>query len=134
MLNCLTDNVNRSVSSIRAALNKTNSKMGVSGSVSYMYDNLCIVSFKGLTEEETIDLMIESDIEIDDIEKDEDNIVIYGNPTSLYEIKEAITNKIPNVTFDASDIVMIPKDKVTLSGEDLKYFHKLSLFITNISI
>ena len=106
--------------------------MGVSGSVSYMYDNLCIVSFKGLTEEETIDLMIESDIEIDDIEKDEDNIVIYGNPTSLYEIKEAITNKIPNVTFDASDIVMIPKDKVTLSGEDLEYFNKLLAMLDDI--
>ena len=132
IVDCLTDNVNRSVSSIRAALNKTNSKMGVSGSVSYMYDNLCIVSFKGLTEEEAIDLMIESDIEIDDIEKDEDNIVIYGNPTSLYEIKEAITNKIPNVTFDASDIVMIPKDKVTLSGEDLEYFNKLLAMLDDI--
>ena len=132
IVDCLTDNVNRSVSSIRAALNKTNSKMGVSGSVSYMYDNLCIVSFKGLTEEETIDLMIESDLEIDDIEKDEDNIVIYGNPTSLYEIKEAITNKIPNVTFDASDIVMIPKDKVTLSGEDLEYFNKLLAMLDDI--
>ena len=132
IVDCLTDNVNRSVSSIRAALNKTNSKMGVSGSVSYMYDNLCIVSFKGLTEEETIDLMIESDIEIDDIEKDEDNFVIYGNPTSLYEIKEAITNKIPNVTFDASDIVMIPKDKVTLSGEDLEYFNKLLAMLDDI--
>ena len=132
IVDCLTDNVNRSVSSIRAALNKTNSKMGVSGSVSYMYDNLCIVSFKGLTEEETIDLMIESDIEIDDIEKDEDNIVIYGNPTSLYEIKEAITNKIPNVTFDASDIVMIPKDKVTLSGKDLEYFNKLLAMLDDI--
>ena len=132
IVDCLTDNVNRSVSSIRAALNKTNSKMGVSGSVSYMYDNLCIVSFKGLTEEETIDLMIESDIEIDDIEKDEDNIVIYGNPTSLYEIKEAITNKIPNVTFDASDIVMTPKDKVTLSGEDLEYFNKLLAMLDDI--
>ena len=132
IVDCLTDNVNRSVSSIRAALNKTNSKMGVSGSVSYMYDNLCIVSFKGLTEEEAIDLMIESDIEIDDIEKDEDNIVIYGNPTSLYEIKEAITNKIPNVTFDVSDIVMIPKDKVTLSGEDLEYFNKLLAMLDDI--
>ena len=132
IVDCLTDNVNRSVSSIRAALNKTNSKMGVSGSVSYMYDNLCIVSFKGLTEEEAIDLMIESDIEIEDIEKDEDNIVIYGNPTSLYEIKEAITNKIPNVTFDVSDIVMIPKDKVTLSGEDLEYFNKLLAMLDDI--
>ena len=48
------------------------------------------------------------------------------------EIKEAITNKIPNVTFDASDIVMIPKDKVTLSGEDLEYFNKLLAMLDDI--
>lgn len=31
---------------VRAALNKTDSKLGVSGSVGYLYDNLCILSFK----------------------------------------------------------------------------------------
>lgn len=131
IVDCLTDNVNRSVSSIRAALNKTNSKMGVSGSVSYMYDNLCIVSFKGLTIEEAMDLMIENDIDIVDIFEDE-NIIIYGNPTSLYEIKEAIIKKVPNVTFDICDIVMIPKDKVKLTGEDLDNFNKLLTMLDDI--
>jgi len=132
IVDCLTDNVNRSVSSIRAALNKTNSKMGVSGSVSYMYDNLCVVSFKGLNEEETLDLLIENGVEVEDIELEEENIVIYGNPTSLYEIKEAILKKIPDVTFDVAEIVMIPKEKITLSGEDLDDFNKLLTMLDDI--
>lgn len=132
IVDCLTDNMNRSVSSIRAALNKTSSKMGVSGSVSYMYDNLCIVSFQGLTEEETIDTLIENDIDMNDIEEEEGHIVIYGNPTSLYEIKEAISKKIPNVTFDMADIVMLPKEKITLVGEDLDNFNRLLTMLDDI--
>lgn len=122
---CLTDNVNRTVSGIRAVLNKCDSKMGAQGSVSYMYDNLCVVSFKGLSEEETLELLIENGIDIDDIEKDGDNIVIYGHPQDLYRIKEAITNKLGNIEFDLDEITMLPKEKITLTGEDLEEFNKL---------
>ena len=55
---CLTDNLNRSVSNIRTALNKCHLKMGAIGSVSYMYDHLCIVGFKGLSEEDAINALI----------------------------------------------------------------------------
>ena len=54
IVECLTDNVNRSVSDLRAVVNKTHIKMGAMGSVSYMYDNNCVVSFKGLDEETKI--------------------------------------------------------------------------------
>ena len=122
---CLTDNVNRSVSSIRAAVNKCHIKLGTKGSVSYMYDHLCIISFKGLTEEETLDTLLESGIDVVDIESENDEIIVYGNPNDLSAIKEAITAKLPKVTFDIDEISMLPKDKVTLTGEDLETFEKL---------
>ena len=68
VIDCLTDNVNRSISSVRAALNKTKCKMGSMGSITYNYDNLCIISFKGLTEEQTLDALIESGIDNVDME------------------------------------------------------------------
>lgn len=132
VVDCLTDNVNRSISNVRAALNKCKSKMGVSGSVSFNYDNLCIVSFKGLTEEETLDTLIENGIEIDDIETEDGNIVIYGNPSDLYQIKEAISNKVPNVEFDMDEITMLAKDKITLVGEDLEIFNRLITMLDDI--
>lgn len=132
VVDCLTDNVNRSISNVRAALNKCKSKMGVSGSVSFNYDNLCIVSFKGLTEEETLDTLIENGIEIDDIETEDGNVVIYGNPSDLYQIKEAISNKVPNVEFDMDEITMLAKDKITLVGEDLEIFNRLITMLDDI--
>ena len=129
---CLTDNVNRSVSSIRAAVNKCHVKMGAQGSVSYMYDHLCIVSFKGLDEEETIEALIENDVDITDIETEDGETIVYGAPSDLFKIKDAISKKLPNVEFDMDEITMIPKEKVTLTGEDLDTFNKLITMLDDI--
>lgn len=129
---CLTDNVNRSVSSIRAAVNKCHVKMGAQGSVSYMYDHLCIVSFKGLDEEQTIEALIENDVDITDIETEDGETIVYGAPSDLFKIKDAISKKLPNVEFDMDEITMIPKEKITLSGEDLDVFNKLITMLEDI--
>jgi len=122
---CLTDNVNRSVSSVRAVVNKCHVKMGAQGSVSYMYDHLCIVSFKGLDEEETLEALIEAGVDAEDIEVEDGETIIYGAPNDLFNIKEAITKKLPNISFDMDEITYIAKDKVTLTGEDLETFQKM---------
>lgn len=122
---CLTDNVNRSVSSIRAVINKCHVKMGSQGSVSYMYDHLCIVSFKGLSEEETLDALLEAGLDITDIESENDEVIVYGAPNDLNKIKEAILAKLPNVEFDLDEITMLPKEKVTLTGEDKETFERM---------
>lgn len=132
IVDCLTDNVNRSVSSIRAVLNKTKSKMGAQGSVSYMYDNLSIVSFKGLNEEESLEAMIEAGVDVDDIEMQDDIVVIYGNPQDLYNIKEAVLNFNNKITFDTDEITTLPKEKITIDGEDLETFNKLLTMLEDI--
>lgn len=125
IIECLTDNVNRSVSDLRAVVNKCHVKLGNVGSVSYMYDNLCIVSFKGLSLDETLNALIENDVDINDIEEDDGHIVVYGEPQNLFKIKEAITRVLPNVEFDMDEITTLAKEKVTLQEEDLELFNKL---------
>ena len=132
MVECLTDNVNRSVSNIRAALNKTNSKMGASGSVSYMYDHLCVVGFKGLSEEDVMNAMIEHDIDFNDLEDEDGLITVYGDPQDLYKIKEAILSVNPKLEFELDEISYFSKDKITLSGDDLEYFNKLLTMLDDI--
>lgn len=75
MVKCLTDNVNRSVSDLRAVVNKCHVKMGAMGSVSYMYDNLCIVGFKGLNEEQVMDALIANDVDFVDLESDNEQLL-----------------------------------------------------------
>lgn len=125
MVECLTDNTNRSVSDVRAVVNKCHVKMGSMGSVAYMYDNLCTVGFTGLSEDEIMNALIENDIDFVDMENDNGNTLIYGNPNDLYKIKEAISSVKPDVEFTIDEISMLPKDRIKLSGEDLEIFNKL---------
>ncbi len=131
IIECLTDNVNRTVSDLRTVVNKTHIKMGAVGSVAFNYDHLCIVSFKGLDIEQTMDALIENDVDVIDIEE-EDGIVIYGNPTDLYAIKETILKKLPQVEFDMDEITMLPKEKITLSEEDKTLFNKILTMLDDV--
>ena len=124
IVECLTDNVNRSVSDLRAVVNKCHIKMGNMGSVSYNYDNLCIISFKGLSLDDTLNTLIENDIDIKDVEEEDGSIIIYGDPSDLFKIKEAIISVLPNVQFDMDEITTLAKEKVELIKEDLEIFNK----------
>ena len=132
MVECLTDNVNRSVSDVRAVVNKCHVKMGGMGSVAYMYDNLCTVGFSGLSEDEIMNALIENDIDFVDMENNEGNTLIYGNPNDLYKIKEAITSVKPDIEFTIDEISMLPKDRITLTGEDLEIFNKLITMLDEV--
>lgn len=132
MVECLTDNVNRSVSDLRAVVNKCHIKMGGMGSVSYMYDNLCIVGFNGMTEEEVMDTLIENDIDFVDLEVENNHVMIYGDPKDLFKIKDAITKKLANVDFDVDEISQLPKERVTLEGEDKEVFEKLLSLLDDV--
>jgi len=132
IVDCLTDNVNRSVSNLRAVLNKTGVKMGAQGSVSYMYDNLCAVGFKGQTEEAVLDCLIENDVEITDLEVEDDLMTIYGDPTDLFKIKEAILTLDEKIEFELDEIALFPKETIKLDGEDLEVFNKLMTMLDDI--
>lgn len=131
LIDCLTDNVNRAVSLVRAAFSKAHCKLGTSGSVSYLYDNLCVVSFKGLTEDETIEALLNGDVNAD-IELEDDSIVLYGDPQDLFKIKNAITEYKSDVIFDLDELTTIPKEKVKLAGEDLDQFKKLLQLLDDV--
>lgn len=131
IVDCLTDNLNRSVSDLRTVVNKCHIKMGSVGSVSYNYDNLCIVGFKGINEEDALNVLIENDIDIDDIETQNDMVVIYGEPQDLFKIKDAILS-IKNVEFEIDEISKLPKEKVTLQGEDLETFNKVLAMLDDV--
>ena len=132
IVECLTDNVNRSVSSVRAVINKCKSKMGSMGSVSFNYDHLCIIGFKGLTADNTLELLLENGVDVQDIEEDEDLIVVYGDPQDFYKIKEIIQSKLNDVNFEIDEISMLPKEKVTLYGEDLDVFERLLAMLEDV--
>ena len=131
IVECLTDNVNRTVSAIKAVLNKCHTKMGAMGSVSFQYDHLCVVGFKYISEEDALNALIEKDVDIVDIETSDGMTVVYGKPNDLFKIKEAISS-IKDVEFELDEIVMLPKEKISLQGEDLEIFKRMNTMLDEI--
>jgi len=132
MVECLTDNVNRSVSEVRTVINKCHLKMGAMGSVSYMYDHLCVVGFKGLTEDEVMEALIMGDASFSDLEVDSDMVMVYGTVSDLFKIKEAINAYKENIEFEIDEISQLPKEKVKLEGEDLEIFKRALTMLDDV--
>ena len=132
VIECLTDNLNRTVSELRAVVNKCHIKMGAMGSVLFNYDHLCVVGFKGLTEEETMEALIENGADFIDMENDDNSIIVYGNPQDLYQIKEAISTKLPDVEFDIDEITYMAKEKINISGDDLVIFERVLSMLDDV--
>ena len=116
IVKCLTDNINRTISS----------KLGNEGSVSYLYDVISVVAFKGLDEETVLDALVMAEVDAQDIVSEEDGTIkIIGEPTDLYKIKTAIEEAKPDVEFDVDEITTTPQEYVELEGDDMMLFDRL---------
>ena len=65
-------------------------KMGVSGCVSHMYEHLSVVIVKDMSEDEALEALLMGEVDAKEIEAEDGNVSIYGDPSDLYKIKEAI--------------------------------------------
>ena len=124
LIDCLTDNVNRAVGDVRAAFSKAKCKLGASGSVSYMYDNLCVFRFKGLTEDEALESLLNGEVDAD-IEVEGEYITLYGNPQDYFKIRTSILEYKKDINFEIEEITTLAKEKITLDKEDLEQFQRL---------
>ena len=127
IIECLTDNVNRSISDVKTCFNKSHAKIGVTGCVSHSYEHVSLLSVKGMNEEEVLDALMEHEVDILNIEEEDGEIMLTGSDTDLYNMKSALERD--GVTFDIEEISWVTDEKVTLEGEDLELFERL---ITNL--
>ena len=132
IINCLTDNVNRTVGYIRAAFNKLSKTLGVKGSVSHNYDYLGIISFKHVNEEEIFEYLLDSGIDIIDIESEDGEVSIIASPSLIYDVKDALKEKFGEIEYTYDEIGMFAKEKITLNGEDKENFEKLLALLNDI--
>ncbi|NMA16534.1 MAG: YebC/PmpR family DNA-binding transcriptional regulator [Erysipelotrichia bacterium] len=118
IIDTLTDNSNRALSEIRTCFNRAKMNLGKTGSVSYLYDNVGILSFVG-DEEELLDILMMAEVDVIDLEADEDGYVtVYVSPTDLFKSKDAIEEAKGETDFLILENRMLPQEKVTLIDED----------------
>lgn len=132
IIKCLTDNVNRTVASIKTVANKTAAKLAGQGAISYMYENLCVLGIKGHTEDEVMDTLFNADVDVNDIETDGDLLLIYADPKEYSNMKKALEEAYAGINFEVDEIGKYAKDMVTLEGEDLAAFNKILTMLDDV--
>ena len=124
IVDALTNNVNRTASEVRAAFGKNGGNMGVSGSVSYMFDSTAVIGLEGKSSDEVLEILMEADVEVRDILDEEDQVIIYAEPEQFRAVQDAL--KEAGITeFTVAELTMLPQSEVTLSGDALAQFEKL---------
>lgn len=132
IIKCLTDNVNRTVASIKTVANRSAAKIAGQGAVSFMYENLCVLGIKGHTEDEVMDTLFNADIDVKDMEMDEDILLIYAEPSDYSNMKKALEEAYSGITFEVDEIGKYAKDMVTLEGDDLVAFKKILTMLDEV--
>jgi YebC/PmpR family DNA-binding regulatory protein len=125
IVDCLTDNVTRTIAEVRICFNKTGSKMAANGSVVMSFDHLAVLSFNGDDEEKVIEAMFAADVAVEDVECKDGTITIFAPPAEFYKAKTALIEAFPGLELDIQEIRFLPQSSKVLSGEELGLFERL---------
>lgn len=124
IVECLTDNINRTYANVRTIFNKTGSKLGVAGCVAHQFKNQSVFSFEGMTDEEALDLLLMSDCEVEDVTYEDGEVTIYAPASEYSKIRNALTEANPEINFGYDEITWLPLEYTTLEGEELAKFQR----------
>lgn len=123
LVECSTDNRNRTVAEVRHAFSKYNGNMGTEGSVAYMFQRIGIISLPAGTDEEAaLELVLDAGVQ--DIETLEDTTVEIQCPPEVF-------NRVVNLLIEAglepesSEVIQKADNDISLSVEDAEKVIKL---------
>ena len=124
IVDCLTDNNQRTISEIRSCFTKTGSKLAANGSVVMSFDHLAILSFKGNNEDKVLEAMFAADVAIEEVECNDGTITVFAPPAEFYKAKTALLQAFPGLELEVQEITFLPQATKVLSGDDLALFEK----------
>lgn len=126
IVECLTDNVNRTFHEVRNCFTKSNSKLGVAGSVSHMFKEQAVFAIADVSEDEILEIVIENDINVLEIEESEEGVSLYGEVNDYHTIKTALLKANPEFELATDEIMWLPQLEVEITEEeDQAMFDKL---------
>lgn len=126
LVECLTDNKNRTVADVKHYFSKCGGNLGTSGSVSFMFEHKGILiidkeKFPECDEDEL--MMLAIDAGADDLQIEEDYFEITSEMSSFGAVREAL--KAEGFTFEKAEIAYIPQNYQELPEEHHKNMLKL---------
>ena len=123
MVDCLTDNRNRTVAEVRHAFSKTGGNLGTDGSVAYLFSKHGILSYpSGSDEEQILETALEAGAE-DIVSNDDGTIDVVTSPEEFTDVRDAMVAA--GLGPEIAELTMRPSNSVSLELEDAEKVVKL---------
>ncbi|QIL89987.1 YebC/PmpR family DNA-binding transcriptional regulator [Microbulbifer harenosus] len=132
IIECLTDNPNRTYGDVRQAFTKTKTKIGTEGSVSHSFDHLAILVFKHDDEEAVLEALMEADVDVTDIENEDGKLSVFAPHTDYFKAKQALIEAFGDIDFEVDEIQFVPQTYTEISGDDVALFEKFMNMLNDL--
>jgi len=123
MVDCLTDNRNRTVSEVRHAFSKSGGNLGTDGSVSYLFTKTGILSYEAGNDEDAImEAALEAGAE-DVVSNEDGSIDVLTAPETFTDIQQAMVTA--GLEPQVAEVTMKPSTTVDLELDDAQKVMRL---------
>jgi YebC/PmpR family DNA-binding regulatory protein len=114
IIDCLTDNTNRTVSDVRYTMSHFDSHLGATGSVAWQFDRKgqIVVDASRHSEEDVFEAAIDAGAE--DVSSGSGEYVVTTEVTELQPVREALERA--GIVISSAELTRIPKAEVSVSG------------------
>lgn len=114
MVECMTDNRNRTVSEVRHAFSRSGGNLGTDGSVAYLFEKKGVISYSDADEETVMEAALEAGAE-DVTVNDDGSIDVYTLWEEFGAVKDALDAS--GLTSENAEVTMIPSTNAELDEE-----------------
>jgi YebC/PmpR family DNA-binding regulatory protein len=124
LVECATDNRNRTVADIRSIFSKHGGRLGESGSVSWMFNppQGMITLERSVIDEDSL-IAVALDAGAEDIKTQEDTYEVFTAPGNLAKVQEALQQA--GIPMLSAEVVMIPNNTVKIDGKEAQQLLKM---------
>jgi len=112
IVECLTENTNRTYTNMRTIFNKGGGNLGKTGVVTWMFDRKGVITIKDNSDEAELAAI---DAGADDIEREDDLMEIYCDPNNL----NSVVDKLKTAGYEPgqAEVQLIPNQTVKIEDE-----------------
>lgn len=123
LVECVTDNKQRTVAEVRHLFSKFNGSLAENGAVAWMFDTKGVITIENseMDEDTVMEHVLESGAE--DMSSEDNSFEIYSTPKDLPDVQAYFDNN--NIAYASAEIAKIPQSTVKVEGKDVKTLLKL---------
>lgn len=131
IVDCLTDNNNRTITDIRTCFTRMGAKLGPTGSVSHMFDHLAIFAFKGDNADTVLEALLNADVDVKDVECHDGDVTVFAPAGEFNKAKTALLAAFPKIDLETQEITFHPQATKELSADDVPSFEKFMALLND---